>query len=305
MDGDPTPKTTAEFTEVTGFVEGTYVRFWNASGDLLKRVQIVSINTTTNVVTFATDALDFDATAGWRITGENFGAIAESATKPFGWAEVQMATAALKTIPTMLGVTEQLISSVPGLNAWIEGKLRMRAVRNLSWHLLKGDGTQADQLAGFDNESGAQSYAWSGGETGDNRLDAVIRAMAMIPWTGDLAVVLNKLDLIKMLIVKGSDGHYINSNMLGSLSVISVGNRLFLGPFEMILDDAVVEGDFYALNLSEASELVDAQTNTLTYGYINDQFARNQITARYEERLLHEIQTVRAFVLGEWDSAPT
>lgn len=305
IDGDPTPKNTCDLASADGFLPGVYVRFWDANGDLLKRVQVASIDYAANELTFAAGALDFDATTGWRVTSEFFGATAEASSKPYAFAQIQTDQAALKTIATMMAVSTQVLSSPPSLQAWLENQLRFRSMRNLSWHIFHGDGTQPEQLAGFDNYTGAQSYAWSAGEVGDNRFDAVARAFALMPWTGELVCALNKLDLIKMMLVKGTDGHYITSQMFGQLQVIATGGRVFLGPFELVLDDAVIEGDFYSINMSEASELVDAQTNTLMWGYIDDQFARNMITARYEERLYHDIHTARAFVLGEWDSAPT
>lgn len=307
LDGDPTPKTVATFTDVDGFVPGTYVRFWNASGALLARLPIVSIDTGTKVVTFATDAIDFDATAGWRITGENFGAVAESADKPYGFLEVDVTDHSMKTIPTLMAVTNQVLDSVAGMTSWIELKLRARFLRNLSWHLLKGDGSSAQQLAGFDNASGAQTFTWStDGVAGDFRADAIFRAGALIPWSGAIVVVMNRADLVKLQLEKNStDGAYVQSQMFGGISLNMFGPRMFLGPYEIILDDACVEGDFYMINLSEASELADAERASLAWGYVNAQFAQNQITARYEERLLHAINSTAAFVLGEWDSAPS
>ena len=151
VDGDPTPTNTATFTDVTGFAEGYYCRFWDASNNLLKRVKIVSINTSTNVVTFATGALDFDSASGNRVTSEVFAATAESGTKPSGYLTVTSEDMALQTLAVMLGVSEQVLDSVDGMTQWIETRLRMRARRNFSPHLLYGQGSSKNQLAGFAN----------------------------------------------------------------------------------------------------------------------------------------------------------
>jgi HK97 family phage major capsid protein len=196
------------------------------------------------------------------------------------------------------------LTSAAGIDAWIENKLRMRAMRNLSWHILYGDGTAADQLAGWDNEADAGTYTWSSGEPDDTRFDAIIRAADLMPFTGQIVAVMNKVDKTKMQLSKGTDGHYIDSSIVGQMRIAPQGSTMFVGPYEIIEDDAVTPGDFFVVNLSEASELVDAQVNRLQWGFVNDQFARNEITARYDQRLLHSIMVPEAIVLGEFDSAP-
>lgn len=306
VDGDPVAVAVCELDSVIGYVAGTNVRFQDADNNLIKRVEILSVQPSpTNTLTFAVDALDFDASIGWRVTGENYGAIPEGNEKSEGDGRIAQSTLSLKTLPTTLPVTEQLLSSDASITSWIENKLRMRSLRNLSWHLLYGDGTQDNQLHGWDNASGAPTYAWSAGESGDNRFDAIFRGAGQIPWSGAMACVLNKQDLISMLLSKGQDDHYtIGSAMFQNMQLIASGGQMFAGPFEIIMDDAVKPLDFFVSNLTEASELVDAQVANLRWGWVMNQFKENKRTALYEERLLHAINVEEALVLGEFDSAP-
>jgi len=294
------PSTTCTVQSAEGFLPGTIARFWDDTAGLLKKVEIVSVDYDTNVITFGAGALDFVASIGWRVTCDNFGAVSQGVRKHFSHLDIEQVEQSFKTIPTMLAVTEQMINTAPALTAWIEQRLQFRARRNLSHHLLHGDGTKPRQLAGLDNFAGALSYLWSSGVSGDTMVDAVLRAIAMIPWSGQITVVLNKLDLMKIGTSKGTDGHYIKTTVFGDLQIQAAAGRMFLGPWEIILDDSCPEGDFYVINLSEASELVDQQRSMIAFGYVDGQFAENAITARYEDHLIHSIN-LPAFVLGEFD----
>jgi hypothetical protein len=304
--GQAVPVNVCQLESVVGYVAGTKARFQDASGYLIKDVEIASVQAApTNTLTFAAGALDFDADQGWRVSGMNYGAIPEGNEKSEGDARIVQSTQALKTLPTTLPVTEQLLSSDASITSWVENKLRMRSIRNLSWHLLYGDGSQDNQLHGWDNATNAPTYTWSSGETGDNRFDAIFRGAGQIPWTGAMATVMNKQDLISMLLAKGNDDHYtIGSEMFQNMKLIASGGQMFAGPFEIIMDDAVKPLDFFVANLTEASELIDAEIASMRWGWVMNQFKENERTALYEERLLHAINVEEALVLGEFDAPP-
>jgi hypothetical protein len=300
IDGDPTPKTTATLTSVDGLAAGMYVTFFATSAH---RKKVVSFVPSTGVVTFATDALDFDMSAGGDVTFANYGTTAEEASKPYGFLEVESVTKSFQTLATIIALTNQRLNAAPSLNAWVQGKLRERARRNLSWHVLYGTGTNS--LDGFASESGAQTYAWSTGSTGDNRLDAMVRAASMIVGMGVVTFVMNKNDLFKLMLLKGSDGHYINSERFGTIPITGVSGQIYIGPYAVVVDDAVEVDEFFAIDFANASELVDQQTSQLLFGYINDDFEKNIIRARYEDALIHAILSTDAYVYGSWDNAPT
>lgn len=305
LDGDPTAKSTATFTDVDGFSAGMVVRFYNATGGVLGMAKIVSIDTATKIVTFVTDSLTWDATATWRVTSENYGYVAEEGTKPSGWVGTTNLEYSLRTLPTIIPTTVQALNTIQGLQAMIEGKLPLRFSRNMSYHIQYGV-TASGQLQGFRTYAGAdaQSYSWSGGTIGDNRVDALFRAINMIPWTAPISVIMSQVDLPALLLLKGGDGHYIQSTSFGALTMMQVGGSWFLGPWELVFDYSTTSGDFTAVNFSEASEFVDQDTASLLWGYIDDDFAINVIRARYEATVCHAIKSGQNFVIGEWDNAP-
>ena len=97
----------------------------------------------------------------------------------------------------------------------------------------------------------------------------------------------------------------VHSQLFGRLPLTNVGGTWFLGPWELFEDDAVTPGDFFLINFGAASELVDQNRTSMTAGMINDDFAKNIVRWRYEEVVLHAILSTAAYVVGEWDAAPS
>jgi hypothetical protein len=300
LDGTPTPKTTATLTSVDGLAAGMFVTFHAAAR---YRLKCVSFDSGTKVVTFATNAITFDMTAGGDVTFETYGTTAEEAAKPYGFLEIEAITESFATLATVIAITNQRLNAAPALNNWIQGKMRSRARRNLSWHVLYGTGTNS--LDGFASESGVQTYAWSSGSTGDNRLDAMVRASASIVGSNPVTLVMNKNDLFKLMLLKGSDGHYLQSARFGTVPITGVNGQIYVGPYPVVIDAACLDDEFFAIDFANASELVDQQTSALMFGYIDDDFTKNIIRMRYEDALIHAILTTDAYVYGSWDAAPS
>lgn len=303
VDGDPTPTSTATLTDVEGIMAGSVHRFYNASDAQIGSAVVVSWDTGTKVVTYVTNSLDFDATAGWKVTSENYAATAELAEKPNQFVGSNSESFTLKMLASILPTTVNALNTIQGMAALIERKMPLRHRRNLSRHLIYGDGT-ADELQGLRTYSGAQSYLWSSGSTGDNQVDAIMRAINLIPWGVQIDVLMTQLDLPALTLLKGDDGHYLRTGNFGQVPLTQVGLSWFLGSHELVFDYAVASGDFTCINWMGASEIADQNTASLMWGYINDDFVKNIIRARYEATLAHAILDTQEYVVGEWDSAP-
>jgi hypothetical protein len=303
IDGSPTPKSTATLTDTEGCMNGSVHRFWSATDTLLGSAVVVSFDPATDIVTYVTNSLTFDATAGWKVTSENYAAIAELGEKPNAFVGSANESFTLKTIPSILPTTVNALNTIQGLQALIERKLPMRDRRNMSRHLIYGDNT-ADELQGLRTYTGAQSYSWSSGVSGDNQLDAIMRAINLIPWGVPIAVIMNQLDLDALQLLKGSDGHYLTSGNMGMVTLTQIGPSWYLGPYELVFDYAVESGDFTPINFGGASEIADQDTASLQWGYIDDDFVKNIIRARYEATRAHAIIDPGEYVVAEWDAAP-
>jgi hypothetical protein len=303
INGDPTPTSTATLTDVEGIMRGSVHRFYNASDVLLGSAVVVSWDTGTKVVTYVTNSLDFDATSGWKVTSENYAATAELGEKPNQFVGSTTESFTLKVLASILPTTVNALNTIQGMAALIERKMPYRADRNLSQHLIYGDGS-ADELQGLRTYSGAQSYLWSSGVSGDNQVDALMRAINLIPWGVPIDVLMSQVDLPALTLLKGSDGHYLRTGSFGQVPLTQIGLSWFLGSHELVFDYAVTSGDFTCINWMGASEIADQNTASLQWGYIDDDFVKNIIRARSEQTLAHAILDAQEYVVGEWDAAP-
>lgn len=303
LDGDPTPKSAAKFIDTEGLMNGSVVRFYNASGVVLGSAVVVSFDPATDVVTFVTNSLTWDADAGWAVSSENYAAIAELGEKPSGSVGSANESFDLKTLATVVPTTVQALNTIMGLAALIERKMPLRARRNKSRHIIYGDGT-ADEMQGLRTYSGAQAYLWSSGVSGDNQVDAIMRAINLIPWGVPIAVLMSQLDLPALTLLKGSDEHYMRTGGFGQVPLTQIGLSWFLGAHELVFDYAVASGDFTPINFAGASEIADQDTASLMWGYIDKDFVNNIIRARLEETWAHAIVDANEYVVAEWDAAP-
>jgi hypothetical protein len=293
--------TTINVAEVEGLEEGTFLRIFDSTGALLGSVEILSIAV---LVVTLTGQAGFTATSGDLVTSENYGATAELAQKPGAHLEFVTKTLNMKTIAILLALTQQRLDSLPQFEGFVENKLRMRARRNLSWHLLYGDNTDAGQWAGYDSEVGAQTYLWSTGESKDFRADAVVRAAALIFSGNQLVVHMNIRDWHRLKLEKSTlDEHYVLTNM-GPMIIVDQPGARALGPHLVNIDGAVRAADFFVIDHALASEWPDSDTSAFSVGFINDDFEKNIVRTRYEDRGNHAILTTTAYVNGEWDSQP-
>jgi hypothetical protein len=296
-----------DVVDANGIIDGSLVRvfqgattkefFVSVAGNTLTLFTDPTLSTPT---TFGAPA----SSGGERVTTEDYGATAEEAAKPQGWDEYEEVELALKTLAQVLTVTQQRLDAVPGFQSFVERELVMRARRNMSRHLLYGDGT-ATQLDGLASETGAQAYLWSSGQTGDTRADAIFRAADQIHVDDgqELTVAMKKDDWTKLLTLKASDGHYVHTNR-GPVAFSDQPGARFIGTHRVVRDGKVREGDFFLAAWQLASEWPDSETDSIMLGFINDDFIKNIVRVRQEMKIGHAILRTSAYTLGNWDSQP-
>jgi len=238
------------------------------------------------------------------VQSESWGVTAESAQKPYGYFEVEEVSLTMKTLATMMAMTQQRLNVLPQLQPALEQKLRSRFRQNVTQHCLYGD-NGADELQGIFGFTGAQTALWSEGAVGDTRLDALLRATETLAVEGYFNVShgLNPADWGLITRAKNADGEYLYRNQHGP-AIVNAPGAMSVDGTPVYTDHYIIQGDFLTADLMEAAELVDQGTGGLAFGLVNDQFQKNEITARYEETMILAILTKYAFILGSFDSQP-
>lgn len=259
--------------------------------DRLQRVRdLFSVNRTTS------GAIEFIRETGFTNAAA---AVPEGSQKPESGITFELVTTSVKTIAHFLPATRQILSDAPALQDYIDNRLLIGLKLVEDEQLLYGDGTGAN-LSGVATDPDIQSYAWSSGQAGDTKVDAVRRALTRVrvaeyPATG---VILHPNDWEEIELLKGSDQHYI------WVSVADGGvTRLWRVP--VVETTAINPGEALTGAFDLGAAIWDREDAAVRISDSHaDFFIRNQYAILAEERIALTIYRPEAFVLINFDNAP-
>lgn len=302
IDGDPTPKSSFTVDNAEGIAAGMWCQILDDAGTW-HRTQVVSTSTVT--ITVTTDSLDFDAAADQPVIFESIGAIAEGGTKPYTFYSVEAISGSLKTIPVLMGITTKGVRLLGQLEQWAGKFLPQKIVESLGWQLLYGDGSSADQLAGFLTATGINTWAWSDGIVGDTMIDALYKGATQIESDGEVSLVLNWSDFVLVALTKNDIGGYVGDGSgVGSVTFSKLGARIAAYP--VVIEAALEAGTAAAVDFANASTFYNnVSAAALTYGMINDDFETNTRRLRYEETCENVITRPWSICSIDFDAEPS
>jgi hypothetical protein len=302
--------TQADATDTTAVVERTSGMYVNAedaqqltfSPGLAQEetVTVTDVNADGVTVTF-TPALANTHPIGRAVTSETFVFTAEAQLKPFARLEWDLVTTAIKTLATMMPISNQMLEDFAAVSGLIDARLREFLELSKETQVLFGDGT-TNQIKGILSDPDILSYAWSDGQVGDTKLDAIRRAFTgvFLSFFPVDAIVLHPSDWEDIELLKGTDGQYIfnqaptagvapriwRANVV-STPVIGVG-RALAGAFRL---GAVL------WNRNEVKMKLSDQNR--------DWFEKNLTGVRLEERMAVDVLRPKSFVDIDFDGAPS
>ena len=290
--------TTAVLDSVQGIAIGANLRVHTGNGGFVER-EITDVDPATFTVTVA-DAFGEIIADDSPVTIDNAGLVAEGETKPEGLAEFDSPSVDLVMVPVLFRVTEQALASAPSLENFLRTRAARHLRRSLNFGLIYGDGTTTIQ--GIMGTAGVHTYAWSQGEIGDNRADAILRAAALIPSDAQKYALVNVFDWLAILLEKNANADYVHAP--GRAVVwIDASGQAWIGDVKVIRDGQVRLGDF-AIWTEGASERPYKDMGALVFGHVNDQFTRNERTARYEEFTQQCVLSPLLICVSEFDAPP-
>ncbi|KQQ82128.1 capsid protein [Aureimonas sp. Leaf324] len=223
--------------------------------------------------------------------------VAEGALKPQSELQFEDKTATVRTIAHWMRTSVQILADAPGLRSIIDQRLRFGLALAEENQLLNGSGT-GQNLLGL--VTAATAYAAAGGLTATTQVD-VLRlmilqaALAEYPPNG---IVINPIDWAAIEMAKDAGGNYIIGNPQGTLSP-TLWSLPVVPTQAMGVDKALVG----AFNL--AAQIFDRQDATVDVSTEDqDNFVRNKVTIRAEERLAMAIYRPQAIVYGDLGRVP-
>jgi len=218
--------------------------------------------------------------------------VAEGGLKPQSELQFEDATATVRTIAHWMRASVQVLADVPQLRSIIDNRLRYGLAYAEEQQLLNGNNT-GQNMQGL--VSAATPYAAPGGLTATSPLD-VLRlmvlqvALAEYPANG---IVMNPIDLAAIEMAKDTTGQYLIGNPQGNLAPSLWG--LPVVPTQALGIDKALVGAF---NL--AAQIFDRQNATVEASTEDqDNFIRNKVTIRAEQRLALAIYRPQAIIYGD------
>jgi HK97 family phage major capsid protein len=230
---------------------------------------------------------------------------AATVTETAGTAKAQsemkfdIATSSVTTIAHWVLATKQILDDVPMLQSYIDGRLRYGLRYVEENQLLNGGGTGTD-LNGIYTQATAYSAPITPTAAGNMTKVDVLRlamlqaSLAELPATG---IVLHPSDWADIELTKTEDGAYLFANPQNS-----VQPRLWGLP--VVATQAMTIDKFLTGAFRDGAQIFDREdANVEISTEDSDNFRKNLVTIRAEERLALAVYRTTAFTKGDFSDA--
>jgi HK97 family phage major capsid protein len=217
--------------------------------------------------------------------------VTESAEKPESTYAWELIDAPVRTIAHWVPVSRQAMDDAPMLQSTIDGELRYGLQLAEESELLFGSGS-GQHLNGVATQ--ATAYETSRDSTGDTRFDTLAHALAqaqvaLLPATG---IVMNDDDLEALKIIKDDQGRYIGGGPFGP-PITTIWGRPVVGT------PVMTGGHFLVGAFLDGAQIFDRlDAEVLVSSEDRDNFIKNMLTVRAEERLALAVKRPTAFITG-------
>lgn len=221
-------------------------------------------------------------------------------TKPKTDLAFEGRTTSVKTIAHYELASRNVLADEPQLRAIIDSELLYGLQLREDQQILYGTGTGND-LEGIHNDADIQDYNWSSGEVGDNKADAVRRAMtlAFLADYEPTGIVVHPNDWEDMELAKDDNGQYL----LAVAIAVGAEKRIWRLP----IVDTPAEEDARALvgAFGLGAQLYDREEGNIRVSDSHaDLFVQNGVAILAEERLALATKRPESFVNVDFDSEP-
>ncbi|MEE4211583.1 MAG: phage major capsid protein, partial [Parvularcula sp.] len=253
--------------------------------------QDVAVRDLLTVVPTSDGAIEF---AKQTLRTNNAAPVAEGAAKPYsdyGWTK---ATTNAITIAHLAKVTRQALQDAPRLQAEVDSEMRYGLKLAEDDQLLNGDGT-GENLDGLiaNATDYAAAFALAGGNTMIDTLRLAMLQVAKSNYVAD-GMVLSHDDWARIELMKTDDGAYLFANPTQLTGPVLWGRRV-VPTLSMTIDKFLVG------NFRMAATIYDRMSPEVLISSENaDDFEKNLLTMRAEERIALAVKRALALIYGDF-----
>ncbi len=273
----------------------------NVPGNIVAPDRLPGIDTAPKQRLFIRDLIAPGTTASNTIywvqqTGftNNAAAVAENTTKPYSNIEFAEKITPVRTIAHLFKASKQILDDFSQLQSQVDAEMRFGLKYVEEQEILFGDGTGA-HLEGIIPQASAFAAAFQvENQNGidDLRLAMLQAQLARFPASGH---VLHFMDWAKIELTKDTLGRYILAN-----PAALTGPTLWGLPV-VATEAAAFQGKFLTGAFNAAAQLFDREDANVVISTENgDDFEKNMISIRCEERLALAVKRPEAFIYGSF-----
>ena len=225
--------------------------------------------------------------------------VPEGGLKPSMTASIQEVVVTAGKVALTATLTEETLRDLPQLVAEIQSEIINKIGLEEENGILYGTGSDGEIKGVFTD---IPEYSLSNIKVDTpNNFDAIIAAYTQVVSTSKMNYVpnlvrVNPIDLANMKLTKDKNGQYLFPPFTLQDGTLISGVQI--RPSVSITEGEFVLGDFRYLNIRDYVGL------TITFGWVNDDFQKNQVTMIGEKRLLAYIKSnyKTAFIKGDYDT---
>ena len=220
--------------------------------------------------------------------------VAHSALKPEAALSLDSVTEAVRTIAVHMPVEEQQLDDHPQLAGIINGELLYDVNKHVEELVMYGDG-QGENFNGILTDLAVLAARSQGGDT---LIDIARRGITDVRRAGyePNAIVVDPLDWEEIVLEKGSDNRYVwvvvTDGATQRLWAVPVIETVAMEDFQ---GNATEERNMLVGDFQRGATLWDRMDASISVGWVNDQFIRNQRTILAELRAAFGVKRPGAF----------
>lgn len=218
--------------------------------------------------------------------------VAELAQKPQSDLAFDLVTTPVRTLAHWFHASKQVLDDIPLLQSYIDGRARYGLALVEEAQILAGDGT-GQNLLGLIPQATAFDFA-TYAKAGDTKIDRVRRLMLQVRVAlyRATAIVMNPTDWADIETIKDANGNYVVGDPRGAIE-----KRLWGLP--VVDSDAIAAGKVMVGAMNMAAQVFDREdANVQVSTEDRDNFIKNAVTIRAEERLALAVFRPESFVYG-------
>lgn len=227
----------------------------------------------------------------------NAAPVEETKVKPYSDITFELQTANVRTIAHLFKASRQALDDQSALQSYIDGRARYGLQLAEDKQLLFGDGT-GQNIKGLVPQAQAFAAAFQAdAETAIDRLRLAMLQAALAEYAAD-GIILNPIDWARIELTKDKEGRYIIGNA-------NNGAIPTLWNVPVVETNGMTSGDFLTGAFGANAQILDRMAIEVLISTENaDDFEKNLVSIRAEERLAFAVYRPEAFVTGKVVGTP-